>query len=64
VKAIWPRDVLLFRNIFYNHHWGPCRHFGGADLGYYGMVRNKHSRSETNEKRTGESDHTPITYLL
>jgi len=43
---------------------GPGRHHGGADLGYYDTVRNKHGRNETNEKRTGESDHTPITYLL
>jgi len=53
-----------FEIFFINHHWGPCRHFGGADLGYFGTVRNKHGCNETNEKRTGESDHTPFIHLL
>ena len=33
-------------------------------MGCYGTVRNNNSHSETNEKGSGESDHTPITYLL
>jgi len=36
----------------------------GSDLGCYGTVWNKNSHSEANEEGSGESDRTPITYLL
>ena len=50
------RYVEIF---FINHHWGPLKAFWGADLDCYGTVRNKKSHNETNEKGSGESDHTP-----
>jgi len=59
VKAIWPRAVPLCRNIFYKSPLGALKAFWGADLDCYGTVRNKKSHNETNEKGTGESDHTP-----
>ena len=43
---------------------GPCKHFGGTDLGCYGTVRNKNSHNESNEKGSGESDRTSTAILL
>jgi len=40
---------------------GPCKHFWEANLSCYNTVKNKNSHNETNEKASGESDHTPGT---
>jgi len=52
---MWPRDVPHCRNIFLEITFGgPCRHFGEAELGYYGTVRNKNGNNENKEKGSGE----------
>ena len=51
---MWRYVAIFFRN----HHWGSVSILG-ADLGCYGTVRSKNSHSETNQKGSGESDHTP-----